>query len=168
MGASSALMEKAARVRYLLLDVDGVMTNGVLYIDAQGRETKGFSIYDGHGILLLQKAGMGIGIVSGSLSASVECRAKDLGIEDLYQGAHDKLPIYEMLLAKHHLSDGQVAYIGDDVIDLPILKRVGLSVAVPNAVDQVKSVVDWVTKRRGGDGAVREVVDLILLAQGHL
>ncbi|MCG3117214.1 MAG: HAD hydrolase family protein [Candidatus Manganitrophus sp. SA1] len=156
---------KAMRIRYLLLDVDGVMTDGTLYFDENGREIKGFSIYDGHGIRLLQKARIGVGIISGRSSAVVAWRAKELGIEDVHQGSRDKEAAYEMIKAKHRLQDEAVAFIGDDLIDLTLLRRVGFSIAVASAVDAVKQEVDWVTKKKGGEGAVREVIDFILSVQ---
>ncbi|MFY9270615.1 MAG: HAD hydrolase family protein [Candidatus Manganitrophaceae bacterium] len=165
---SATLLErrkKAGRVQYLLLDVDGVLTDGTLYFDENGKEIKGFSIYDGHGIHLLKSAGLGVGIVSGRSSGVVAWRAKELGIDDLFQGIRDKVAAYEMIRAKHRLEDAAVAYVGDDLIDLPLLRRVGLSISVPNAVDSVKREVDWVTEHRGGEGAVREVIDFILAAR---
>lgn len=161
------LLKKAKRIRYLLLDVDGVMTNGTLFFDESGRELKGFSIYDGHGIVLLRPSGIGVGILSGRTSSVVSWRAKELRIEDVYQGIHDKAAAYEAILEKRQLRDEEVAYIGDDLIDLPVLRRVGLAVAVANAIEGVKKEVDWVTKRRGGEGAVREVIDFLLSARGE-
>ena len=160
-----SLLKRAREIRYLLLDVDGVMTNGLLFFDESGREMKGFSIYDGLGISLLQKAGIGIGIISGRNSPVVAIRARELKIDEVYQGVHDKIAAYEKLVTKHNLEDRVVAFVGDDLIDLPLLKRVGFSVGVANAVDAVKDAVDWVTERKGGEGAVREVADLILLAR---
>lgn len=157
--------QKAMRIRYLLLDVDGVMTDGTLYFDENGREIKGFSIYDGHGIRLLQRARIGVGIISGRSSAVVAWRAKELGIEDVHQGSRDKEAAYEMIKAKHRLQDEAVAFIGDDLIDLGLLRRVGFSIAVASAVDAVKQEVDWVTQKKGGEGAVREVIDFILSVQ---
>lgn len=141
------------------------MTDGTLYFDESGREIKGFSIYDGHGIRLLQRAQIGVGIISGRTSAVVSWRAKELGIEDVHQGSRDKLAAYEMIRAKHHLEDEAVAFVGDDLIDLPLLRRVGFSIAVASAIDAVKQEVDWITKKRGGEGAVREVIDFILSVQ---
>lgn len=161
----SQRQQKAKRIRYLLLDVDGVMTDGTLYFDENGREIKGFSIYDGHGIRLLQRARIGVGIISGRSSAVVAWRAKELGIEDVHQGSRDKEAAYEMIKAKHRLQDEAVAFIGDDLIDLGLLRRVGFSIAVASAVDAVKQEVDWVTTKRGGEGAVREVIDFILSVQ---
>ncbi|HLG23200.1 MAG TPA: HAD hydrolase family protein, partial [Candidatus Manganitrophaceae bacterium] len=130
-----------------------------------GKEVKGFSIYDGHGINLLKDADIGVGIISGRTSPVVAWRAGDLKIADVHQGVRNKLSAYEMILKKYRLKDESVAYIGDDLIDLPLLRRVGFPIAVPNAMDEVKKEVDWVTKRRGGEGAVREVIDFILSAQ---
>ncbi len=161
------LLRKVQKIRYLLLDVDGVMTNGLIYLDEDGKETKMFSIYDGYGITLLKKTGIGVGIITGRTSKVVSIRARELHIEDLYQGVFDKIVAYEEILKKHGLSHESVAFIGDDLIDLPVLRKVGLPIAVANAIDSVKNEVDWVTKRKGGEGAVREVIDLILSTQGY-
>lgn len=157
---------KARKIKLLLLDVDGILTDGKLYLDDEGRQTRVFSIRDGQGLTLLQKAGIQVGIISGCSSGTVAFRAKQLSIEEVHQGVSDKLKVYEDILLRHRLKDEEVAYMGDDVIDGPILKRVGLPVTVPNAHDGVKRYADWVTKRPGGEGAVREVVDLLLHAQG--
>ena len=159
------ILEKARRIQFLLLDVDGVMTDGTIYLDADGRETKAFNIYDGSGIHLVRKAGLEVGIITGRESAIVEHRARELGITEVHQRILDKLTIYDQLLRKYGLRDSAMAYIGDDIIDLPILERVGLSVAVPNAHPDVKRRVDWITQKAGGYGAVREVTDLLLAAR---
>lgn len=159
------LIRKARQIRYLLLDVDGVMTNGLLFFDEAGREIKAFSIYDGLGISLLHQAGIGVGLISGRMSYIVTQRAKELQIKDIYQGTRDKIAAYKEIRKKYQLNDEAVAFIGDDLIDLPLLQKVGLSVAVANAVDSVKRAVDWITKKKGGEGAVREVIDFILSAQ---
>ena len=159
------LVEKAHRIRYLLLDVDGVLTNGTVFLSESGEETLGFSIYDGMGIDLFKKAGFYVGFLSGRTSMSTVRRAVTLGVEDCYLGISDKIKTYSEILIKHGLKDEEVAYMGDDLIDLAVLKRVGLSVSVPNAVDGVKKEVDWVTERRGGEGAVRELIDAILLGK---
>jgi 3-deoxy-D-manno-octulosonate 8-phosphate phosphatase (KDO 8-P phosphatase) len=156
------MMQKAGQIEYLLLDVDGVLTDGTLYFDDEGREIKRFSIYDGQGIRLLQDAGIGVGILSGRRSHAVSRRAKELQIRDLFQGISEKVIVYEKILNKRKLREEAVAYMGDDIADLPVLSRVGWSISVPNAVEEVKAAVDWVTTRRGGEGAVREVADLIL------
>jgi 3-deoxy-D-manno-octulosonate 8-phosphate phosphatase (KDO 8-P phosphatase) len=160
-----AILEKARGVEFLLLDVDGVMTDGTIYIDADGRETKAFNIYDGSGIHMIRKAGVRVGIITGRQSAIVDYRAQELGIAEVHQRVLDKIKVYDELLRKYDLQDFQMAYIGDDVIDLPILERAGLSVAVPNAHPDVKRRVDWVTQKAGGSGAVREVTDLLLRAR---
>jgi 3-deoxy-D-manno-octulosonate 8-phosphate phosphatase (KDO 8-P phosphatase) len=160
-----AILEKARRIEFLLLDVDGVMTDGTIYIDADGRETKAFNIYDGSGIHMIRKAGVRVGIITGRQSAIVDYRAQELGIAEVHQKVLEKIKVYDELLRKYDLQDFQMAYIGDDVIDLPILERAGLSVAVPNAHPEVKGRVDWVTRKAGGSGAVREVTDLLLMAR---
>ncbi|HET6465099.1 MAG TPA: HAD-IIIA family hydrolase [Nitrospiria bacterium] len=160
-----AILEKARRIEFLLLDVDGVMTDGTIYIDADGRETKAFNIYDGSGIHMIRKAGVRVGIITGRQSAIVDYRAQELGIAEVHQRVLDKIKVYDELLRKYDLKDFQMAYIGDDMIDLPILERAGLSVAVPNAHPDVKKRVDWVTQKAGGSGAVREVTDLLLTAR---
>jgi len=162
------VFERAKRVRYLLTDVDGVLTNGVILMGEHGEEITGFSIYDGLGISLLKEANIPIGWISGRKSQAVMRRAADLGISECHLGISNKVETYHQILDRHHLEDNEVAYMGDDLIDLPILRRVGLALSVPNAVDAVKSEVHWVTQKRGGEGAVREVIDLILSAQRRL
>lgn len=159
------ILDKARRVKFLLLDVDGVMTDGTIYLDADGRETKAFNIYDGTGIHLIRKAGVQVGIITGRQSTIVEYRARELEISEVHQKILDKLKVYDALLRKYGLQDSEMAYMGDDVIDLPVLERVGLSVAVPNAHPDVKNRVDWVTQKAGGYGAVRELTDLLLIAR---
>lgn len=156
------ILEKAEKIRYLLLDVDGVLTNGIVFLSESGEESLGFSIYDGMGITLFKNAGFNVGLISGRKSLAIARRAVTLGIKDCYLGVSDKIKIYDEILIKHDLKDEEVAFMGDDLIDLPVLRRVGFSVSVPNAVDAVKKEVDWVTKQRGGEGAVRECIDAIL------
>ena len=158
--------QKLAAIKLLLLDVDGVLTDGRIIYDNQGNELKAFDVKDGHGLKLLQRAGIKVGIITGRSSAVVAHRAKELGIEILYQGALNKLGPYQEILAEQGLSDEQVAYVGDDVVDLPILRRVGFSATVADAVPEVPPRVDYVTTRPGGRGAVREICDLILRANG--
>lgn len=165
MKISKKILEKARRIKFLLLDVDGVMTDGTIYLDADGRETKAFNIYDGSGIHLVRKAGVQVGIITGRQSTIVEHRARELEITEVHQKILDKLKVYDALLRKYGLQDSEMAYMGDDVIDLPVLERVGLSVAVPNAHPDVKKHVDWVTQKAGGYGAVRELTDLLLTAR---
>ena len=162
MKISMALRQKALKVRFLLLDVDGVMTDGKIYLDSEGRETKAFNIYDGSGIHMIRKAGLEVGIITGRESRVVDFRARELGITEVHQKILEKIKVYEQLLEKYKMKDEEMAYIGDDIIDLTILKRVGLSIAVPNAHLEVRDCVDWVTQNPGGHGAVREVTDLLL------
>ncbi len=158
--------QRFQNIRLLLLDVDGVMTDGRIIYDNSGVETKAFDVKDGHGIKLLQRAGVQVGIITGRESMVVAHRAKELGLEILYQGAKIKLVPYEEILEKLGLVDEQVAYMGDDVVDLPILSRVGFAATVADAVDDIKPYVDYVTTREGGRGAVREVCDYLLKRSG--
>jgi 3-deoxy-D-manno-octulosonate 8-phosphate phosphatase (KDO 8-P phosphatase) len=163
---SGRVLVKAKAVRLLLLDVDGVLTDGRVTFTSDGHEVKSFHIHDGHGIKALSRAGIDIGIVSGRHSSIVDRRAKELGITEVHQGADDKLAVYDALLARRGLRDDDVAYMGDDIPDLPVMKRVGFAVAVRNGHDAVRRAAHYVTIRRGGDGAVREVTDLLLRAKG--
>lgn len=161
------MQERLQKIRLLLLDVDGVMTDGRIIYDDQGGETKAFDVKDGHGIKLLQRAGIRVGIITGRQSAVVDRRAMELGIELVYQGAKDKLAPYREILQKTGLDDEQVAYVGDDLPDLPILRRVGFAATVADAVDEVKPYAHYVTRRAGGCGAVREICDLLLKESGR-
>jgi len=158
---------KLAKIKLLLLDVDGVLTDGRIIYDNQGNELKAFDVKDGHGLKLLQRAGIKIGIITGRSSEVVSRRANELGIEILYQGALHKLEPYLEILTEQGLTDKQVAYVGDDVIDLPILRRVGFSATVADAIPDVFPFVDYVASRPGGCGAVREICDLLLHASGQ-
>ncbi|MBE9486062.1 MAG: HAD-IIIA family hydrolase [Desulfuromonadales bacterium] len=161
------MYEKLAKIRLLLLDVDGVLTDGRIIYDNQGNELKAFNVKDGHGLKLLQRAGIKVGIITGRKSDVVARRAAELGIEILYQHALSKLEPYRKILADQGLGDEQVAYVGDDIVDLPILRRVGFSATVADAVPDVLPLVDYVTVRSGGRGAVREICDLLLKACGQ-
>lgn len=160
------LVERAARVRLLALDVDGVLTDGRLYFDRHGNELKVFHTRDGLGLRVLQRQGVTVALITGRSSEMVTARAAALGIEHVYQGADDKLTAYHDLLERTGAGDGQVCYAGDDWVDLPLLRRVGLAVTVPGADRAVREQAHWVTKREGGHGAVREICDLLLEAQG--
>ncbi len=153
-------------IKIVIIDVDGVLTDGKIMLDTNGNESKTFYVQDGTGITYLHRAGIKTAIISGRESKAVAHRAKELGIEDVYQGIHNKIEAYEKILKKHKIKDNEICYIGDDLIDLPILRRVGFSVAVPNAVLEVKKSVSYVTSARGGHGAIREVVEKILKSQG--
>ena len=154
------------KIRLLLLDVDGVLTDGRIIYDNNGIESKAFHVRDGHGLKLLQRAGIKVGIITGRSSQVVSHRAAELGIDIVYQGAKNKLEPYERILQDLSLSDQQVAYIGDDLVDLPILRRVGCSFTVADAVADIKPYVDYITTLPGGRGAVREVCDMLLRQSG--
>lgn len=154
-------------IRLLLLDVDGIMTDGRIVYDNNGVESKAFDVKDGHGIKLLQRAGIRVGIITGRQSEVVCLRARELGIEILYQGVKDKIVPYREILEDLKLEDADVAYMGDDVVDLPVLRRVGFAATVADACEEVKPLVHFVTTRAGGRGAVREVCDLILKKSGR-
>lgn len=156
------MQERLEKIKLLLMDVDGVLTDGRIIIDANGVESKFFNVKDGHGIKMLQRAGVQIGIISGRESRIVLSRADELGITCVYQKAHDKLIPYREILEKTGFKDHEVAYIGDDVIDIPLLRRVGFAAAPADAVDEVKGCVDYISKKPGGWGAVRDICDLML------
>lgn len=160
------MRERLQRIRLLLLDVDGVMTDGRIIYDDRGGETKAFDVKDGHGIKLLQRAGIRVGIITGRQSPVVDHRAAELGIDLLYQGVKDKLVPFREILAQTGLRADEVAYVGDDVIDLPVLRRVGFAATVADAVEDVKPYVHHVTRHPGGRGAVREICDLLLRQGG--
>jgi 3-deoxy-D-manno-octulosonate 8-phosphate phosphatase (KDO 8-P phosphatase) len=150
------------RIRLLLLDVDGVMTDGGLYYSGRGEQLKKFNVKDGYGIVKLKRYGIPVGIITGRVSKIIERRAEELGIVELHQNLHDKLSAYNRIKKKFGLKDGDVAYIGDDEPDLPVLKRVGFSAAPADATSNVLKVVHYACKHKGGHGAVREVIDLIV------
>ena len=158
--------DRLASIRLLLLDVDGVMTDGRIIYDSNGVETKFFNVKDGHGIKMLQRTGVAVGIISGRHSQVVANRADELGIELLYQKALEKIPAYEDVLRRTGLADRQVAYMGDDILDIPVMSRVAFAAAPADAVPEVFPYVHHVTRNRGGWGAVRELCDMILKAQG--
>ena len=161
---SKSLAAKLARVKLLLCDVDGVLTNATVFI-GDGREFKGFHIQDGLGLRLLQRAGIKVGWISNRPSTATQQRAEELKIDFLHQDQGDKVAAVEAILARSHLVWDEVCYVGDDVVDLGALKRAGAAIAVANAIDEVKDLADYVTRAQGGQGAVREVVGLILQAQ---
>lgn len=160
-------IEKAKPIRLLILDVDGVLTSGVVYYGTQGIEMKGFHLHDGLGMKLLQQTGVAIAVISGKKSEAVARRLNELHIEYTYLGHDDKRPAYAELKQKLQLEDQQIAYMGDDLPDLPLLRRVGLAITVPQAPAIIRQHVDITTKNPGGQGAVREVCELIMEAQGH-
>ncbi|MDP1614084.1 MAG: HAD hydrolase family protein [Sulfuritalea sp.] len=157
---------KAAQVALMGFDVDGVLTDGSLYFSSQGDEIKAFSSLDGHGLKMLQRAGIEVVIISGRSSPALELRARNLGIAALHMGIEDKRKLMIELAAQRGIELTQAGYMGDDVVDLPILRACGFSAAVADAHDEVRARVDYVAGKGGGRGAVREVCDLILRAQG--
>lgn len=165
--ALSGAAERAVQVRLMIFDVDGVLTDGSLQFGADGEVVKTFNVLDGHGIKLLQQSGVAAAIISARQSAIVLRRATDLGIRYVQQGVHDKRAAFEQLCAEASVEALACGYVGDDVIDLPILSRVGFSASVPNAHPEVRSRVHYVTQAGGGRGAVRELCDFILRAQGN-
>ena len=160
------LVERAARIKALVLDVDGVLTDGRLYFDNTGNELKAFSTRDGLGLRSLQEAGLLVALITGRQSQIVAARAANLNIEHVYQGRHDKLEAFHELLAATGHDAAETCYAGDDWLDVPVLERVGLAVTVADDDAVVKRHVHWITQRAGGHGAVREICDLILAAQG--
>jgi 3-deoxy-D-manno-octulosonate 8-phosphate phosphatase (KDO 8-P phosphatase) len=163
----STLLERARKTRLLIMDVDGVLTDGRIIQDCHGHELKVFDVKDGHGIVMAHRAKLRTGLISGRESETITRRAEELGIELVFQKIWNKLEVYERILVDTALTHDEVAYIGDDLIDIPLLRRVGLAVAVADAVDEVKAVCHFITRRPGGQGAVREVIELILRAQGY-
>jgi 3-deoxy-D-manno-octulosonate 8-phosphate phosphatase (KDO 8-P phosphatase) len=160
------IVDKAKKLKLLILDVDGVLTDGRLFFDDFGKEYKCFHARDGHGIKLLRQSGVEVAVISGRKSNSVELRMRSLGIQFVYQGHEHKLAAFQEMLQVLNIEPEQTAHVGDDVLDLPVMLRAGLAVAVQDAHFAVKQRADWCTHVPGGQGAVREVCDLIMLAQG--
>jgi 3-deoxy-D-manno-octulosonate 8-phosphate phosphatase (KDO 8-P phosphatase) len=169
-GFPTAVAARARKIRVLLMDVDGVLTGGQVYLlpqlDGTAVEMKAFHSQDGAGLKLARDAGLRTGVISGRDSAAVTRRAAEVGMEFVYQGRAEKLSAYEEILRVAGVRDAEVAYIGDDLPDLPVLERVGLAVAVANAVPEVRRAAHHVTRRTGGDAGVREAIEGILKAQG--
>jgi 3-deoxy-D-manno-octulosonate 8-phosphate phosphatase (KDO 8-P phosphatase) len=169
--SEAEIFSKAERIRLLLMDVDGVLTNGRLYNlpDAQGKmvETKGFDSQDGISLQWLNWKGIKSGVISGRLSPATEERARQVKMAYVYQGHTEKIPILEEILADAKIESHEVAYIGDDLTDAVILRRVGLAVATANARPELKAIAHYVTKAAGGEGAVREVIEILLKAQNR-
>ena len=157
---------RAQTIRLLILDVDGVLTDGRLYFDAKGEALKVFHVRDGHGIKLAQRAGIEVALLSGRRSDAAYHRARELGINRFHEGLRDKVAVLEEIMAAMQIQASQVAMVGDDLVDLPIMGRAGLAVAVADAVPEVLAAAHWVTSLPGGRGAVREVCDLLFKAQG--
>ncbi len=160
------IREAAKKIKMLILDVDGVLTDGSIILDNEGNEFKSFHVRDGHGIRMLIKTGFHVAIITGRTSKVVERRALELGISELYQKCHVKSTPYQKLLEKYDLKDEEIAYVGDDVVDISLLQKVGFPVVVADGSDEAKKYALMVTKNKGGRGAVREVVDVLLQAAG--
>lgn len=160
------LEQRAQKIKLAIFDVDGVLTDGSLFFGDDGQEYKAFNSLDGHGLKMLRRSGVALAIITGRNSQVVVHRTRNLGIEHVYQGAEDKLVIYRQALEDLGFDAEHTAYMGDDVVDLPVLKRCGLAICVPQSVDLVKRHAHYVTERGGGHGAAREVCELIMRAQG--
>ncbi len=165
---SEKVQSKARAVRLMGFDVDGVLTDGTLWFSSQGDEMKGFNALDGHGLKMLAESGVILAIITGRRSRAVELRAENLGIKLLLQGVEDKRGAMQKLLTEHGLGFAEAGYMGDDVVDLPVLRACGFSASVPNGHALVRERVDHVTTAEAGRGAAREVCELILAAQGRL
>jgi len=160
------LRERVMPVRLMIFDVDGVLTDGSIVFHDDGSELKVFDVHDGHGIKLLQRAGIEVAIITGRSCRAVEHRAAGLGISRVYQGIHRKLEAFERIMVETGFEPRQLGYMGDDLIDIPVMRRVGFSVSVPNAVAHVLPFAHYVTRARGGHGACREVCEILLRVQG--
>jgi 3-deoxy-D-manno-octulosonate 8-phosphate phosphatase (KDO 8-P phosphatase) len=160
-----SIQAKAALVKLLLFDVDGVLTDGKILMHPDGTESKQFDIKDGTGLVWAQRAGLKVGVLSARSSAATTQRAAQLGITIVHQGVPSKIRAYDAILRQHGLTDADVAYMGDDVLDLPVITRAGLSASPSDAVDEVRTRVDYVSRASGGAGAARELVELVLKSQ---
>lgn len=159
---------RARKIRLIAFDVDGVMTDGTLFLADDGQEYKGFNSLDGHGLKMLQRSGVTLAIITGRTSRVVEHRARNLGIDIVHQGAHDKLVVYQALCRELGIDPEATAYMGDDVVDLPVMRRAGLAITVPAAPELVKAHSHYTTRREAGRGAVREACEFLMRAQGTL
>ena len=162
------ILDKASRIRLLIFDVDGVLTDGSLFLGDDGQEYKAFNSRDGHGIKMLQKYGVTIGIITGRTSKVVEYRMANLGITHVYQGKLEKIPAYEELIKEVGVTPEETAYVGDDVVDLPVMRKVGLAIAVQDAHPLVLKHSHWQTPSGGGRGAARDVCEMLMEARGVL
>ncbi len=158
--------EKAAKVRLFLVDVDGVLTDGGIVYDVDGREIKRFNVRDGHGIKMLQRAGVEVGIITGRTSEVVAVRARELGISLVRQGATDKVEVWRRILEETGFSAGETSYVGDDIVDVPLLRQVRFAATVADAESYVLEAADFISSRPGGHGAVREIIEFVLRSSG--
>ena len=162
---SPEIKDRIKKIKFVIMDIDGILTDGRIIYDNKGNELKFFDVQDGFGIVLLKRIGVESAIMTAKKSKVVSRRAKDFGVKYLYQDCFDKLKAFQEILGKINLSPEEICFIGDDLIDIPVLKRVGFAVSVPNAVDEAKEAAHYITKREGGRGAVREICDLIIKTQ---
>ncbi|MCT4619640.1 MAG: HAD-IIIA family hydrolase [Marinisporobacter sp.] len=160
------LKEKFSKIKLFIMDVDGTLTDGKIYLTHEGQEMKAFHVKDGMGIKILQKHGILPVVITGRTSNIVNIRAKELNISEIYQGVRIKLEIYKELKEKYHLKDENIAYIGDDLNDLEIMKQVGVKFAVGDAIEEIKEIADYVTNAKGGEGAVREAIEWMIKNYG--
>ena len=156
-----------SKIKHLILDVDGVLTDGTLFFDANGSEIKGFNVQDGHGIKLWMRAGNSVAIITGRESKVVSHRCSDLGIETVYQNAKNKIEALNEYISDNNVNPMTICYIGDELVDIPVFKKVGLAVAVDNAVPEALECADMITDKTGGKGAVREIIDFLLKEKGQ-
>ena len=163
---NKGIREKARKIKLLVLDVDGVMTDGSIILDNEGNEFKRFHVRDGHGIKMIQKAGITVVIITGRKSKVVDIRARELGIKEVHQKIFRKSAVFDQMLKKYACKDENAAFMGDDIVDQELLKRAGLTAAPADAEEEAKKLADIVMKRGGGRGAVREFIDLILKSSG--
>jgi 3-deoxy-D-manno-octulosonate 8-phosphate phosphatase (KDO 8-P phosphatase) len=161
-------LDRAKTIRLIAFDVDGILTDGGLYLSDSGEEFKRFNSLDGHGLKMLKASGVELAIITGRTSRCVELRAQNLGITHLHQGVEDKLGVVQELLARIGLTMQDAAYMGDDVVDLPVMRRVALAITVPEAPQLVRDCAHYVTQRNGGHGAVREACEMLMSVQGTL
>ena len=161
------LKEKIKNIKLLLLDVDGILTDEKIIFNNEGIESKFFNVKDGHGIKLLQRAGIEVGIITGRESNVVKIRAKELGIELVIQKSHNKLEALKKIIEIKNISLKEIAFCGDDIVDLPVLRRVSVAFTVKNGVEECKKIADYITEKESGKGAVREIVELILKLSGR-
>ena len=162
---SNLIKRKAARIKLLLLDVDGVLTDGRIVYDSCGRDMKFFDVRDGLGVFVLKRVGIKTVLITAKASGSIRPRARDMQVDEVIEGVFPKSRVFAGLLKKHRLTPEEVCFVADDLVDLSLIKRVGLAVAVANATHEIKKEADYITKKEGGRGAVREVVELILKSQ---
>ncbi|MCX8033864.1 MAG: D-glycero-beta-D-manno-heptose 1-phosphate adenylyltransferase [Thermodesulfovibrio sp.] len=162
------IIKKAKKTKFLILDVDGVLTSGGIVLDNENNELKIFNVRDGHGLVMLHKSGINIAVITGRYSKALERRMKELGITEVHQGTREKLKIFNEIVRKYKLKQEEISAMGDDIIDLSILSRVGLSVSPQDGHEEVKNRVDYVTEKKAGEGAVRELCDIILKSKGLL